>query len=247
MTIVQLRAQRLDGSTFFGVPIAGFENGGRQQLILLLMSGLEPTSKVVDLGCGVLRAGYWLVHFLDPNCYYGIEPHIARLDAGKNLILEPETLQAKKPRFDTNANFDTSVFGTKFDFFLAYSIWTHASKPQIETMLDNFLRDSAPEAVFLTSVLPAGWRGRDYRGTKWFGTSHESEAPGCIHHSLRWIRNECRRRGLYVRVLGRERGGQSWLHISRSSNEKLLFRSIWIDSAWARLGRRLLGYVKGLR
>jgi hypothetical protein len=239
MTTVQQRVERLDAATFFGVPVAGFENAGRQQLILLLMSGLEPTSKVVDLGCGILRAGYWLIHFLDPHRYHGIEPHAKRLEVGRDFILEPETLQAKQPRFDTNANFDTSVFGVTFDFFLAYSIWTHAAKPQIERMLDNFVRDSAAGAVFLTSVLPAGWRGRDYRGETWFGTSHESEAPGCIRHSLRWIRRECLRRGLHMRRLGRERDGQTWLHISRSGNKKLMFRTIWIEPLWTRLWRRL--------
>ena len=247
MATVQQRAEQLDSSTFFGVPITGFENGGRQQIILLLMSGLEPGSKLVDLGCGILRGGYWLIHFLDPHCYHGIEPNTKRLEVGRDLVLEPETLREKQPRFDTNANFDTSVFGTKFDFFLAYSIWTHASKAQIKTMLDNFVRDSTPEGVFLTSVLPAGWRGRDYRGEKWFGTSHESAVPGCIRHSLRWIRGECRRRGLYVEDLGRERDGQTWLLISPNDRRKLLFRTIWIGPPWARFGRRLRRWVNGPR
>ena len=172
MATVQQRAERLDTSKFFGVPIAGFENAGRQQFILLLMNGLEPASKVVDLGCGVLRAGYWLVHFLDPNCYHGIEPHGERLETGLQIMLEREAVQTKQPRFDSNADFDTSVFGVKFDFFLAYSIWTHASKRQIEAMLDRFVKDSAPNAVFLTSISPAGWLRRDYLGEKWFGTSH---------------------------------------------------------------------------
>lgn len=243
MTTVQQLAERLDTSKFFGVPIAGFENAGRQQLILLLMAGLEPASKVVDLGCGVLRAGYWLVHFLDPHCYYGIEPNSERLGAGMTMILEQETARAKYPRFDTNANFDTSVFGVKFDFFLAYSIWTHASKRQIEAMLDSVVRDSAPEAVFLTSILLASWRRRDYRGEKWFGTSHECDVPGCIHHDLRWVRQQCRRRGLRVRRLGRERDGQTWLQISRGNGRELLFRSIWAEPLWVRLGRRLLERV----
>jgi hypothetical protein len=238
MTTVQQRAQSLDHSTFFGVPIAGFENAGRQQLILLLMNGLEPMSRLVDLGCGVLRGGYWLIHFLDPGCYHGIEPHAGRLETGRTVILEPEVLQAKQPRFDTNASFDTGVFGTSFDFFLAYSIWTHASKPQIALMLDNFVRDSTPDAVFLTSILPAGWRRPDYQGAGWFGTSHESDAPGCIHHGLTWIRREVRRRHLHVRELGRERDGQTWLAISRNERAKLLFRTIWSESKGRKLASR---------
>jgi hypothetical protein len=240
MSTVQQRAEQLDRTRFFGVPISGFENAGRQQLILSLMCGLEPGFKVVDLGCGVLRAGYWLIHFLDPGCYHGIEPHQGRLKTGMTVILEPETLEAKRPRFDTNGDFDTSVFGTRFDCFLAYSIWTHASKQQIAMMLDNFLRDSTPGAMFLTSVSPAGWRRPDYAGSKWFGTSHESDVAGCISHSLKWIRIECRRRGLRLTVLGRERDGQTWLSIARDpSRNALLFKTIWVDSIWRRALRRL--------
>ena len=109
-TTVQQRADALAAGVFLGVPMDGFDQAGRHQLILLLMAGLEPTSKVVDLGCGVLRAGYWLIHFLDAGCYHGVEPHAARLQPGIDRILEPETRAAKRPRFATDANFDTSAF-----------------------------------------------------------------------------------------------------------------------------------------
>ena len=244
MTTVQERAERLDRSTFFGVPIAGFENGGRQQLILLLMAGLEPASKVVDLGCGLLRGGYWLVHFLDPGCYHGIEPHLERLEVGKTMILEPEVLHAKQPRFDTNANFDTGVFGTRFDFFLAYSIWTHASKRQIEGMLDNFVRDATPQGAFLTSILPARWGRPDYRGDAWFGTSHESGVPGCIYHRMDWVSEQCRRRSLHLRTLGVERDGQTWLFITRDPDRKPLYTTIWAERFRYRLARRLVGLFR---
>ena len=213
---LQKMAEVLSAKQFLGVPVAGFERGGREQLAFLLAAGLNPDSKVVDLGCGVLRGGYWLVHFLDPGCYFGIEPHTGRLEIGVKTILEPASLEAKRPRFDTNPHFDTSVFGETFDFFLAYSVWTHASKPQIEAMLNAFLRDSTEDGVFLTSYLPASWRHRDYEEDRWCGTSHESDAVGCIHHSLRWIRAECDRRGLMSRELGKDKThGQSWLEIRR--------------------------------
>ena len=128
---LQKRAERLGERTFLGVPTLGFESGGREHFIYLLAAGLNPYSKVLDMGCGVLRVGYWLVHFLEPSCYCGIEPHSGRLAMGTQTILEPEILNSKRPRFDGNANFDASVFGEKFDFFLAYSIWTHACKQQI--------------------------------------------------------------------------------------------------------------------
>jgi hypothetical protein len=213
---LQQKAEMLGEKTFLGVPVKDFEKGGRELFRYLLSAGLNPDSKVVEIGCGVLRGGYWLIHFLDPGCYCGIEPHVGRLEMGTSTVLEPEVLKAKRPRFDTNPHFDTSVFGEKFDFFLAYSIWTHASKPQLQTMLDSFLRDAKEGGVFLTSYLPAGWRHRDYQGDKWTGTSHESDVPGLIYHDFQWIKAESDHRGLITRKLGRdETYGQFWLEIAR--------------------------------
>src|SRR3989440_11695222 len=102
---------------------------------------------------------------------------------GVKVILEPDVLNSKRPQFDTNSHFDTSVFGEKFDFFLAYSIWTHASKRQIQAMLDGFVRDSNDRARFLLTYLPASWRHPDYTSDQGFGTSHESSLAGTIAHS----------------------------------------------------------------
>ena len=213
---LQQKAEMLAREAFLGFPPEDFEKGGREQFIYLVNAGLMPDSKLVDIGCGVLRAGYWLIHFLDPGCYFGIEPHTGRLEMGTQTILEPDVLSAKLPRFDTNARFDTSVFGEKFDFFMAYSIWTHASKEQIRTMLDSFLGDAKEDAAFLTTYLPADWRHPDYQGKDWYGTSHESDVQGCIYHNRSWINAECESRGLVSRRLGRDKTyGQSWLEIKR--------------------------------
>jgi hypothetical protein len=221
---LQKRADRLGERTFMGVPTQGFEGGGREHFIYLVAAGLNPYSKVVDLGCGVLRLGYWLIHFLEPSCYCGIEPHSGRLAMGTQTILEPEILQSKRPRFDGNANFDTSVFGEKFDFFLAYSIWSHACKQQIGLMLDSFARDCAEQAIFLTSYFPADAEHPDYQGEKWVGTSHESDTPGVIHHSLDWIGAQCAARNLVFWELGKDRSyNQCWLAIKRSTEGEMLF------------------------
>lgn len=213
---LQEKFETLARDLFYGIPTENFAISGREQFIYLLRAGLNPDSKVLDIGCGVLRAGYWLIHFLDPGCYCGIEPHQERLELGTNKILEPEILRWKRPRFDTNANFDTSVFNEKFDFFLAYSIWTHASKKQIQVMLDNFVRHTRPNAAFLLTYQPASWRYPDYKGDSWVGTSHESETAGTITHSFRWIKEQCRDRRLDFRKLPRDRAqGHRWLELRK--------------------------------
>jgi hypothetical protein len=160
----------------------------------------------------VLRAGYWLIRFLDPGCYFGIEPNQAMLEAGRNIIVTPEVLAQKRPRFDSNERFDFGVFGTTFDFVIARSIWTHASPHQIETMLDQF-RATAPQGVMLASIKECPWYRRQYRGTTWVGKSHQSGAGGTVRYRFSWITSCCRRRGLEVSRLDREHG-QTWIRIT---------------------------------
>ena len=217
---------------FLGVPVETFEQAGREQLMALLGEGMNPESKLLEFGCGCLRIACWLVRFLDANCYYGIEPAGRRVEYGLAYLLEADTVRIKRPQFDFNAVFDSSVFGAQFDFLLARSIWTHASKRQIETMLDAFLRDSVPTGVFLTSYFPTESNDADYQafltahfppqtgdgyeGDRWVGTSHESDTPGVVQHSLRWILGQCRRRGLQVTELpGVDCDSQLWLRIER--------------------------------
>jgi SAM-dependent methyltransferase len=205
---------------FTGGPPQYFETAGRLQLATLLREGIYPQSKVLDVGCGCLRGGYWLIHFLDPGCYFGLEPAADMLQQGKDQVLEPEILKEKQPCFDTNDRFDLSVFGVKFDIVLARSIWSHAPKSQIVTMLDGFLANSSPEAFFLTSYYPTGfWRRHDYQGDAWKGISHKSDVPFNVFHSFRWIKQQVETRGMFVRQLpDLVFNGQHWLKIGRTQN-----------------------------
>jgi SAM-dependent methyltransferase len=213
MPTVQERAEALSDRIFVGGPVDDFEEVGRLQLVTLLREGLQPSSSVLDIGCGCLRGGYWMIHFLDPGCYYGIEPAREMLEAGLEGILEPGLADAKRPQFAHNDDWDFTVFRVEFDFVVARSIWTHASKAQIVNMLDSFRASAAPGATLLASYLPAGWRlpwsGRrlrgpmasDYKGDQWVGRSHEQDKPGLVHHSRRWIQEACEARGLTAREL----------------------------------------------
>jgi hypothetical protein len=218
MSEVQTRAtEMISRHGFLGVPLDTFEQAGREQLISLLNEGMNPESKIVEVGCGCLRIAYWLVRFLDPGCYYGIEPARLRVEYGLQYLFNAGEVQLKRPRFDFNPRFDTSVFGAEFDFFLARSIWTHASKVQIVATLDSFIRDSNDTGVFLVSYLPARIPDEEYGGDRWVGTSHESNTPGVIRHSLEWILTQCEERALRADLLaGTDCDGQSWLRLRRA-------------------------------
>lgn len=209
-------ARALAEKVFTGGPVEDFEATGRAQIVTLLRSGLYPHSKVLDVGCGCVRGGYWLVRFLDRDGYCGIEPNREMLEAGIEALLPPELVEAKQPRFDHNDTFDFSVFGEEFDFVVALSVWTHASKSQIDRMLASFAETASPNGVFLPSYLRAGLVFRDYKGDEWVGRSHESDVAGMVYHSYRWIEACSARHGLRVRETGFERiAGQRWLYITR--------------------------------
>ena len=200
-------------------PIERFETIGRMQIIVLLKNGLYPDSKTLDIGCGVLRAGYWLIRFLNPDCYFGIEPYKEMVDSGIKHFIGPDLMSVKRPRFDHNADFDFSVFGEKFDFFIARSVWTHATKPQIEQSLDSFRQNSTESAVFLADFRPAGLPIgrllRDYKGVVWSGPT--------IAHRSQWIRSQCHKRDLVVDKLREDRiPGHIWLRITRASSAHLV-------------------------
>ena len=217
MVQIQQRARDLAArGVFTGGPVDAFERVGRSQLALLVEQGLSPWHRLVDVGCGALRGGYWMIHFLRPNCYFGIEPATDMLAAGLECVLEPEVRAEKNPTFAHGDDFDLTCFGVPVDVVLARSIWTHASKAQIAAMLASFARAKTPEAFLLASYLPSGrLRRRDYRGEGWVGVSHESSAPGLVRHDRRWIESEAGRHGLSATELSTHvENGQRWLRIS---------------------------------
>jgi len=213
---LQVRANELSRQNFLGGPASEFEVMGRLQLITLLRCGLYPDSKVVDIGCGCLRGGYWLINFLQAGNYFGIEPNVKMLALGKNEILGTPLLKEKRPHFLSNDRFDLSEFGEVFDFFIACSVWIHASKQQILHMLDSFASWGADDAVFLADYLPAK-PGKDYTGDRWLGRSHESDAPGVVRHAFSWIQEECGKRNFSVTELPIQTIRHVWLLVAKGN------------------------------
>ena len=112
------------------------------------------------------------------------------LEAGLRHLVEPEVVERARPRFSVNDDFDFSVFNERFDFVYARSIWTHASKPQIRSMLSSFASTTSPGAAFLASYYPASQLFRLSR--RWWlnrPARPESElAPYPIFNRHYWLR-----------------------------------------------------------
>ena len=90
---------------------------GGTQFALLFLLGLREHHKVLDFGCGSLRAGRLLISYLKPGNYYGIEPNTWLIeDAFARQLGGMERL--KSPHFSDSDSFQADVFGETFDLLL---------------------------------------------------------------------------------------------------------------------------------
>lgn len=150
-------AERIaEEAPYTGGPLQDFERVGRDSFIVLLENGLRPDHNLLDFGCGALRLGYWLVRFLEPENYYGIEPYAEMVEPGIRHALGVEVMAAKRPRFSDNAECDMGVFGVKFDYVVARSIFTHTCPGMLLKTLQSFALSANEEGVFLASYWPTG-------------------------------------------------------------------------------------------
>ncbi|MEO1129173.1 MAG: class I SAM-dependent methyltransferase [Planctomycetota bacterium] len=203
---------------FVGGPPDEFDRLGREQLGVLLDHGLTFESRLLDVGCGALRGGRWVIPLLDPGHYCGIEPQPHMVERGLREFVSDGIVELKQPRFDYNDQFDFSVFGVEFTHFIARSVWSHTSKQQIELMLDGVAAHGTSDCVCLASFCPAGLFGAgDYKGDGWIGKSHESTEGGIVRHSLGWIRKAAAARGLQADIVRTRRvvRGQPWCIVTR--------------------------------
>ena len=96
---------------------------------------LRPDDRLLEVGSGAGHLAKQAIEYLDFEKYYGIEPNQWTME--ENKIFDPifaERLIYWGARFDSNAEFDFSVFGDqKYDVIFSHSILSHASVQQLDT------------------------------------------------------------------------------------------------------------------
>lgn len=126
-----------------------WEEMGRLQRDFLIAQGLQPEHRVIDVGCGSLRAGVPLTRYLAPRRYFGIDLRSELLDAGYQEI-RAAGLEDMLPRdhLAESGDFDISMFGVDFDFGLAQSVFTHIPLVELTRCLNRMRPHFKPAARF---------------------------------------------------------------------------------------------------
>lgn len=122
---------------------------GKLQYHYLVKRGLEAHHVFLDVACGCLRLGQWLIPLLEKNHYYGIDANKEVVEAGISNELLFQVGRIKHPTFMINSDFDLSKMNnTKFDYAMANSLLTHLTKEDITKCFKGVREQAAPDAQF---------------------------------------------------------------------------------------------------
>jgi SAM-dependent methyltransferase len=133
-----------------------WEGTGRLQHEFLVARGLLPTSKLLDVGCGALRAGILLARYLEPGRYYGIDVNESLIRAALIHELPMAGLQDRVPADNLRVTdrFECD-FGVAFDFAIAQSVFTHLPLNHIRLCLYQLSRVMALGGRFYATFFEA--------------------------------------------------------------------------------------------
>lgn len=130
-----------------------FDVAGASQFALLFLLGLRGHHRLLDFGCGSLRLGRLAIPYLDSGNYFGLEPDLSLVEAGFAEELGHDARVLKRPSFRQDDNFSAEVFGCKFDFIIAQSVFSHAGSGPLRTALASFRRSLEPGGLILANWL----------------------------------------------------------------------------------------------
>jgi SAM-dependent methyltransferase len=136
-----------DSETWYGI--------GRRQYHFLVSEGLRAEHSFVDIACGSLRLGQFVIPMLEPGRYFGLEGEPTLVRAGLKNELLFDLAEIKKPVFAFNYDFDFTGLDT-FDYAMAQSLFTHLTLDDIEICFRNL-------------------RGKAHEGSRFYSTFFEGD------------------------------------------------------------------------
>jgi hypothetical protein len=110
---------------------------GRDVADYLISRGLQTTHYLLDFGCGSIRAGIWLIGYLDSGHYFGVDADLQSLEAAVQYEIPLHSLEHKRPRFLHSRTFEIGHFRQTFDVILASSVFNHLTETQLDLALCN--------------------------------------------------------------------------------------------------------------
>lgn len=195
--------------TAFVGPPDEYDLMGATQFRLLTALGLRDHHRLLDFGCGSLRAGRLLIPYLRRGHYHGLEPNSWLIEDAIARQLGRDLVGLKWPHFHAFTDFRADRCGGDFDFILAQSIFSHAGADIAGCALGGFRRALAESGLALATFIHPGQGGISATaGAGWV-------YPGCVAYSPAAIASLIEQSGLSGRALPWFHPRQTWYALAR--------------------------------
>ncbi len=121
---------------------------GQMQFDYLVSHGLKPDMRMLEIGCGNLRAGRLFIDHLDPGNYYGVDISPEILLAAQDTVAQ-YGLQGKLPHLTLVRDLRLAFLPDgQFDVVHAHSVFSHSPIEVIDECLAHIGRIMAPGGFF---------------------------------------------------------------------------------------------------
>ena len=107
-----------------GGKAAAWHTRGEFQLELLRFLGLEADERLLDVGCGPLRAGVHFIRHLNAGGYEGVDFNPSFIEAARQVVDEAG-LAERSPVVRVLVDFDFRRINGTFDWILCFSVLNH--------------------------------------------------------------------------------------------------------------------------
>jgi SAM-dependent methyltransferase len=121
---------------------------GQMQFDYLIGHGLKPGDRMLEIGCGDLRAGHLFIDYLEAGNYHGIDISPDILLAAAGTVTE-FGLQAKLPHLTLVRDMSLGFLPDgQFTVVHAHSVFSHSPIEVIDECLRSVRRVMAPDGFF---------------------------------------------------------------------------------------------------
>jgi PPOX class probable F420-dependent enzyme len=128
---------------------------GAAQFALLYALGLREGHRLLDIGCGSLRAGRMIIPYLKTGGYVGVDPNPWLIDEALEHELGRDILDVKQPRFDRTGDFELEHLG-RFEFVLAHGVATNTGPALVPRLLCAVKATLAPNGLSAVTFIHPG-------------------------------------------------------------------------------------------
>ena len=124
-----------------------YESGANSSFTRLKEMGVQPESKILDVGCGTGRITSKLIDYLsDEGLYYGTDITPEPINFCKQRYLR------KNFKFIQNTWETIPIKNQKFDFIIFHSVFTHIYPDEIQTYLKECTRFLQKTSMILADI-----------------------------------------------------------------------------------------------